>query len=110
MYEYPETDENGKKFRWASRKGGFKYRIYQKNDDLNRLSEIEKKYVEAYVEPEEKKVTKEEYGRLSHLIDSNSKKWRKEEINFQIIDDKVYYFRYYGFNSFEILDVEEWRE
>lgn len=108
MYEYPEVDEEGKKFRWASRKGGGRYRIYQKEYNLNKFSKNAKKYAEAYLKPNEKTIGKKEYGRLCHTIDSNQNKWRKGEINFQIIGNKLYIFKYNGFNDFEIVDVDDW--
>lgn len=49
------------------------------------------------------KLSKKEYGKLAHLIDSNPKKWGKGKINSQIIDDKKYFFKYNGYNDFEII-------
>ena len=47
-------------------------------------------------------ITKKEYGRLAHLIDSHPKKWNKDKENSQIIDDKKYFFIYNGYNDFQV--------
>ena len=48
------------------------------------------------------KLSKKEYGRLAHLIDSHPKKWNKDKENSQIIDDKKYFFIYNGYNDFQV--------
>lgn len=50
------------------------------------------------------KISKKEYGRLAHLIDSNPKKWKVGK-NAEIIDKKVYYFNYISYNTYELLFV-----
>lgn len=55
-------------------------------------------------------ISKEEYGRLSGVIDSNQDKWIKGKINSQIIDDKEYYFVYNNYNDFEIVGRGEYNE
>ena len=52
------------------------------------------------------RIDKREYGRLLHIINSNPKKWKKNKINRQIIDDKDYYFRYNNFNEVDIIKRE----
>jgi|GEM_PF-2938561 len=51
-------------------------------------------------------VSLREYARLAHLIDTNISKW-KVGLNIQIIDNKIYYFHYYGFNDYDIIIVME---
>ena len=56
-------------------------------------------------EPEEIRISKDEYGSLAHLIDSNPGKWIKGKINSQIIDDIEYYFVYNKFNVIYYLTI-----
>lgn len=42
------------------------------------------------------KISKKEYGRLAHLINTYPKKWK----NHQTIDDKEYIFKYNDYDDF----------
>jgi hypothetical protein len=54
-------------------------------------------------------VSLREYVRLAHLIDTNISKW-KIGLNIQIIDARIYYFYYYGFNDYDIIKIMEVRD
>lgn len=86
--EYPYSDKKGKYCYRTLR--GCKVKIY------SHLSLSESLKLNA------KRLSKKEYGRLVHLINSNPKKWRKG-INYQIIDDKVYSFIWKSYDDFDII-------
>lgn len=48
------------------------------------------------------KISKKEYGKLAHLINSNPKKWKKGK-NSQIIGDKEYIFKYNDYDDFNVI-------
>lgn len=48
------------------------------------------------------KLSKKEYARLSRVINSYPKKWKKGK-NSQIIDDTEYYFKYNGYDDFDVI-------
>lgn len=53
-----------------------------------------------------KKISKKEYGRLAHLIDSNPRKWKIGR-NLQTIGNKTYFFNYKGYNDYDIIKVKK---
>ena len=60
-----------------------------------------------YGKSSDKYISKKEYGRFAHLVDSNPGKWRKDKTNTQIIDNKTYYFIYNGFNKYDIIHIRK---
>ena len=55
------------------------------------------------------KISKKEYGRLAHLINTYPKKWKKGK-NSQIIDDTEYYFRYNGYDDFNVIGRRKYKK
>lgn len=55
------------------------------------------------------KMSKKEYGRLAHLINSNPKKWKKGK-NSQIIDDKEYIFKYNSYDDFNVIGRRKYKK
>ena len=54
------------------------------------------------------KLSKKEYGRLAHLINTYPKKWKKGK-NSQIIDDKEYVFRYNDYDDFIVIGRRKYK-
>ncbi len=55
------------------------------------------------------KLSKKEYGRLAHLINSNPDKWKKGK-NSQIIDDKEYIFKYNSYDDFNVIERRKYKK
>ena len=55
------------------------------------------------------RIDREKYARFLSVVNTNYRKFRNKKFAYIILDDEVIYFRNFGFNDYEIIEIGELR-